>query len=128
MSDVLWLHGLQHARLPCPSLSPGICSDSRPLGKWGYLTISSSAAYLETKTSNWLCTIIKFIIFTYFYSICQKFMLNDKGAIWIDVLDKSQREKNLSIFFLFITFCLTISLLLLLLLSRFSHVWPCATP
>ena len=21
----LWLHGLQHARLPCPSLSPGVC-------------------------------------------------------------------------------------------------------
>ena len=24
-------HGLQHTRLPCPSLSPGICSDSCPL-------------------------------------------------------------------------------------------------
>ena len=26
VSDSLWLHGLQHARLPCPSLSPGVCS------------------------------------------------------------------------------------------------------
>ena len=26
VSDSLWLHELQHARLPCPSLSPGICS------------------------------------------------------------------------------------------------------
>ena len=23
-------HGLQHARLPCPSLSPGVCSNSSP--------------------------------------------------------------------------------------------------
>ena len=27
MSDSLRLHGMQHARLPCPSLSPGVCSD-----------------------------------------------------------------------------------------------------
>ena len=26
MSDSLWPHGLQHARLPCPSSSPGACS------------------------------------------------------------------------------------------------------
>ena len=26
MSDSLQLHGQQHARLPCPSLSPGVCS------------------------------------------------------------------------------------------------------
>ena len=26
MSDSLWPHGLRHARLPCPSLSPGVCS------------------------------------------------------------------------------------------------------
>ena len=35
-------HGLQHARLPCPSLSPGVCSNSCPLSRWCYLTISSS--------------------------------------------------------------------------------------
>ena len=28
MSDCLQPHGLQHARLPCPSLSPGVCSNS----------------------------------------------------------------------------------------------------
>ena len=43
-SDSLWSHGLQHTRLPSPSLSPGVCSDSWPLGWWCYLTISSSAA------------------------------------------------------------------------------------
>ena len=31
VSDSLWPHGLQHTRLPCPSLSPWVCSDSYPL-------------------------------------------------------------------------------------------------
>ena len=28
MSNSLQSHGLQHAKLPCPSLSPGVCSNS----------------------------------------------------------------------------------------------------
>ena len=35
-------HRLQHARLCCPSLSPGVCSDSCPLSQCSHLTISSS--------------------------------------------------------------------------------------
>ena len=31
-----------HARLPCPSLSPGVCSNSCPLSRWCHPTISSS--------------------------------------------------------------------------------------
>jgi len=46
MSDSLWPHGLQHTRLPCPSLSPRICSNSCPLSRWCYITISSSATPL----------------------------------------------------------------------------------
>ena len=40
----VWLqpHGLWHARLLCPSLSRRVCSNSRPLSQWCYLTISSS--------------------------------------------------------------------------------------
>ena len=34
VSDSLWPHGLQHARLLCPSLFPGICSNSCPLSPW----------------------------------------------------------------------------------------------
>ena len=40
----MWTHGLEHARIPCPSLSPGVCSNSCPLIQWCYLTISSSSA------------------------------------------------------------------------------------
>ena len=39
-------HGLQNARLLCPPLSHGVCSNSCPLSRWCYLTISSSAALL----------------------------------------------------------------------------------
>ena len=38
----LWPHGLQHARLLCPPLSPRVCSNLCPLSQWCYLTISSS--------------------------------------------------------------------------------------
>ena len=44
MSDFLWLHGLQHTRLPCPSLSSGVCSNSCPLNRWCRPTISFSVA------------------------------------------------------------------------------------
>ena len=37
-------HVLQYASLPCPSLSPRVCSNSCPLSWWCYLTTSSSAA------------------------------------------------------------------------------------
>ena len=40
----LWPHELQHARPPCPSLSPWVCSNSRPLSRWCDPTISSSVA------------------------------------------------------------------------------------
>ena len=39
---VLRSHGLQHARFLCPLLSPRVCSNSCPLSRQCYLTISSS--------------------------------------------------------------------------------------
>ena len=44
MSNSLWPHGLQHTRLLCLPVSPGVCSDSCPLSQWCYLTTLSSAA------------------------------------------------------------------------------------
>ena len=44
MSDSLRPHELQHARLPSPSLSPGICSNACPSSQWCHPTISSSVA------------------------------------------------------------------------------------
>ena len=42
LSDSLRPHGLQHARPPCPSPTPGVCSNSCPLSWWCHPTISSS--------------------------------------------------------------------------------------
>ena len=43
-SSSFWPHGLQHTRLLCPPLSPGVCSNSSPLSQWCHPTISSSVA------------------------------------------------------------------------------------
>ena len=42
VSDSLWSHGLQHTKLPYPSLSLEVCSNSCPLNQWCHPTISSS--------------------------------------------------------------------------------------
>ena len=40
VSNSLWPHELQHARPPCPSPSPGVHSNSRPLSRWCHPAIS----------------------------------------------------------------------------------------
>ena len=42
MSDSLQPHGLQDARPPCPSPTPGVYSNSCPSSRWCHPTISSS--------------------------------------------------------------------------------------
>ena len=42
LSDSLPPQGLQHPSLPCPSPTPGACSDSCPLSQWCHPTVSSS--------------------------------------------------------------------------------------
>ena len=50
VSDSLWLHGLQHTKLACPSPTPRACSDSCPSShdrhhvQWCHPTISSSVS------------------------------------------------------------------------------------
>ena len=43
VSSSLPPHGLQHARLPCPSPTRRACSNSCPMSQWCHPTISSSA-------------------------------------------------------------------------------------
>ena len=44
--------GLQHSRLPCPSPTPGACSDSCPSNQWCYPTISSSVVPFSTRVQS----------------------------------------------------------------------------
>ena len=48
MSNSLQSHGLQHARLPCPSPTPRACSNSCPLNQWCHPPISSSVIPFST--------------------------------------------------------------------------------
>ena len=57
MSNSLWPHGLQHARPPCPSTTPGVYANSCPLSvyanscplsQWCHPTISSSVFPFST--------------------------------------------------------------------------------
>ena len=45
-------HGLQHARLPCPSPSPGVCSNLCPLSQWCHPTISSSVIPFSSRLQS----------------------------------------------------------------------------
>ena len=38
LSNSLWPHGLQHAMPPCPSPTPGVCSNSCPSSRWCHPT------------------------------------------------------------------------------------------
>ena len=52
ISDSLWSHGLQDTRLPWPSPSPRVCSNSCcPLSCWCHPTIYSSIAYFSKSAS-----------------------------------------------------------------------------
>ena len=48
VSNSLWPHGLQHARLPCPSPTAGAYSNSCPLSWWCHPTISSSVVLFSS--------------------------------------------------------------------------------
>ena len=48
VSNFLWPHGLQHARLPCPSPTSRAYSNSCPLSRSCYPTISSSVVHFSS--------------------------------------------------------------------------------
>ena len=52
VSNSLQPHGMQHVSLPCPSPSPGVCSNSYPSSQGCYLTISSSIVPISCPQSS----------------------------------------------------------------------------
>ena len=52
MSNSLWPHGLQHARLLRPSPTPGVCSDSCASSWWCHPTISSSVVPFSSRLQS----------------------------------------------------------------------------
>ena len=49
LSDSLQPHELQHARPPCPSLTPGVHSNSCPSNRWCHPAISSSVVPFSSR-------------------------------------------------------------------------------
>ena len=56
VSGCLWSHGLQHARLPCPSPTPGASLNSCPSSWWCHPTISSSAVPFSSCLQSFLAS------------------------------------------------------------------------
>ena len=52
-------HGLQHARLPCPSLSPGVCSNNGEVQ--GSLVYCNPWGHKESDTSEQLTRILMIV-------------------------------------------------------------------
>ena len=52
MSDSLWPHRLQHARLPCPSPTPRTYSNSCPSSWWCHPKISSSVIPFSSRLQS----------------------------------------------------------------------------
>ena len=52
----MWLHRLQHTRLPCPSPTPGACSNSCPSSWWCHPTISASIVSFSSCLQSFLAS------------------------------------------------------------------------
>ena len=55
-SDSLRPHGLQHARPPCPSPTPGVYPNSCPLSRWCHPIISSSVVPFSSCLQTFLAS------------------------------------------------------------------------
>ena len=100
VSDSLGPHGLQHARLPYPSVSPWVCSNSRPLSQWCHSTLSPSV--------------------TPFSSCPQSFPVSGSFPIMSALCINKK-------FFLLSTFFVCIGFTLLKILSYFKYFSPYST-
>ena len=101
-------HGLQHTRLPCPSISPQLYSNSYPLSQWYHSAISSSvipfsclpAIFSNIRVfSNELALHImwpKYWNFSFSISPCNEYSgLISFRMDWLDLLDVQGTLKSL---------------------------------
>ena len=95
VSNSLRFHGLQHARLPCPSPTPGACSNSCLLSQWCHPTISSSVVPFSCLQSFPISARTLAFLFMYLFNVdhngklkymflvvCLFFYLNSNDPAW----------------------------------------------
>ena len=73
-------HGLQHARLPCLSPTPGASWNSRPLNQWCYPTISSSVVPFSYRLQYFPAS-GSFPVSQFFISDGQSIRVSDSASI-----------------------------------------------
>ena len=71
MSDSLQPHGLQHAKLSCPSPSPGACSSAYPLSQWNHPVIWFSVVPFSSCLQSFSAS-GSFPMSQFFLSCCQR--------------------------------------------------------
>ena len=82
MSSSLQPRGLQHARLPCPSLSPWVCSNLCPLSRWCHPTSSSSVAPFSS-CPQYLPVLGSFPVSQLFDQVAKELEIQHQSFQWI---------------------------------------------
>ena len=82
MSNSLGPHGLQHARLPCPSPLPAACSDSSQLSWWCHPTISSSVTWITQNNPFTSGSLLIHICQDFPYKVTCKASRGGLGSVW----------------------------------------------
>ena len=80
VSDSLWPHGLQHARPPCPTPTPGVDSNSYALNRWCHPTISSSVVPFSSRLQSFPAS-GSFQISQFFASGGQSIGVSDSASV-----------------------------------------------
>ena len=80
MSDSLWPHEPQHARLPCPSPTPRVYPNSCPLSRWCHPAISSSVVPFSSCPQSFLAS-GSFTISELFASCGQRFEISASTSV-----------------------------------------------
>ena len=96
-------HGLQHTRPPCPSLSPGVCSDSCPLSWWCHPLLPPSLPALNLSQNQglfqWVSSLHqwpKYWSFSFSISPSNEYsVLISIKVDWFDLLDVQGTLKSL---------------------------------
>ena len=101
MSDSLLPHGLQHTRPPCPSPTPRVSSNLRPLSQWCHPTISASVTPFSCPQSfpaSWSLPMSQPNYWSFSFSISPS---NDYWGLislridWFDILAVQETLKSL---------------------------------
>ena len=137
VSDSLQPHGLQHARTPCPSPTPGVYSNSCPLSRWCHppshpLSSPSPSTFNLSQHHSLRIRWLKYWSFSFSHSSEYSGLISFR-IDWFDLLAVQGTLKSLLQHHKFesinsLALSLLYRLLLLLLLSHFSHVRLCVTP